>query len=189
MSTGTPFDAPPDTFDDLNQWGKEFVPERSFDPDFDCLANGDYDFQILEAELTKASNDDRVLNLALQPSNGPRVRYTYWLNKQEAINSLGADLAILGFDSDRWGKQGGPSLAQALPAAVARLSGIKFRGHKSSREGTGQYKGRVFHSLQIVSRIDGRPMPPAAPPFNEFQKPAPAAAGANGPTSNATPPW
>src|ERR1051326_6254404 len=148
MSTGTPFDAPPDTFDDLNQWGKEFVPERSFDPDFDCLANGDYDFQILEAELTS-----------------------------------------LGFDADRWGKQGGPSLAQALPAAVARLSGIKFRGHKSSREGTGQYKGRVFHSLQIVSRIDGRPMPPAAPPFNEFQKPAPAAAGANGPTSNATPPW
>jgi hypothetical protein len=177
-----------DDYSDLASFDGDYKAENTFRPDLDTLPDGDYDFEILDADLTRATGKQagvRILTLVLRPNGGATVRHTYWLRDQEQMNRLGADLVVLGFDADKWGKAGGKSIAQALPEAVARLKSVRFRGRKATREGTGNHAGKKFHDLHVGARIGGSAMPAPAKPFNEFgnglpgqQQPAPAPAGA-----------
>lgn len=151
-----------DGFDDLDGFGDEYRPQAGFRPGIETLASGDYDFEIIDACLDRARNNDRIVKLGLQTSAGRVVEHTYWLNKQESVNRFGADMAVLGFPAQTWGKQ--VPLSKAIPECVARLKGVKFRATKTARDGTGLNAGKVYHDLYISCRIDGRPMPPLQPP-------------------------
>lgn len=168
-----------DNYDDLNEFNKEAKPERAFPLDLDGLPNGTYEFVVEKAELTHAGNGSRVCELRLRPDGGAVVRQTHWINDQRGMNKFLADLLALGFPANNWGR-GGQPLGTALPAAVAKLPGRRFKGVKTSnkaKDGT----EKVFHDLHIGSVVNGAPMPqaPAAP------SPQPVAAGVGAPDDDA----
>jgi hypothetical protein len=167
-------DLPENDFADLDSFGGEYKPQAAFRPNLETLPNGEYDCEVVEATLDKINND-RIIRVALRVGPGRVVEHLYWLNKQEGINRLGAELCVLGFDADRWGPAYNRPLSVELPKVVAKLKGMKFRAAKTSRKDNRPgYQDRVYHDLHISCRLDGRPMPPLAPPA----APTPAAAAA-----------
>ena len=130
-----------DDFSDLGGYEEDFAPQPAIRPGIDTLPNGSYDFEILDAELTRAQNNDRICNLGLK-AGGAVVQHTYWLNKQMNVNRMGYDFGVLGFTVE-------PPLNETIPAAVRSLPGVKFRGVKSSRE----YQGKTYHDLHVSVRI------------------------------------
>lgn len=155
-------------YEDLASFDGNFSPQAQFRPGLDTLADGDYDLTVVDAALDKAKGD-RILRLGLRTQTGMVVERVYWLTTQEAMNRLGADLLALGFPANTWGS-GGKTLATELPAAVAKLPGLKFRGTKKARISAKDNK--TYHELYVCGRIQGAPMPAAAP----VRAPAPAAA-------------
>ena len=152
-------------YDDLKSFDHEFVPEHAFRPDISTLSDGDYDFEIVNGDLTKANNGARILNLGVRANGGMVVQRTYWLTDNRGMNELGADLMLLGIDVKKWGSgPGKTSIADALPAAVKKLPGLRFRGGKRTETGK---DGKLYHKLYIgsliVSAKPGTAAPPAAP--------------------------
>ncbi len=142
-----------ETYDDLASFDAGYKPEQPFRMGLEVLPDGDYDFEITDAALGRATTGDRILKVGLK-TNGKTCERTYWLKTQANMNALGADLLVLGFDSDKWGANGRP-IAQELPKAVSRLPGIKFRGRKEARVKDKE----TYHNLHIAGRIAGEPMP------------------------------
>ncbi len=169
-----PFPPQQQSYDDLDSFATDYKPEQQRRPDLDGLPDGDYDFEVLDAILDRTTKGTRILKVGIQPQNGLAVNHTYWLDQQDKLNGLAADLCLLGFDAHKWGTQERP-LSQELPKAVSKLPGIRFRAAKRSNLGTGQHAGRTFHNLYICSRITGKAMPtnPGATTsnFNEFATP------------------
>jgi len=132
---------PGDDLSDLDSFGGSYEAKGAFRPNIDSLANADYDFEIVDAKLDRI-NTDRILRIGLRTSAGKVVEWTHWLNRQEGVNRLGAELVVLGFDADRWGPQHNRPLSVELPKAVLKLPGRKFRATKTSRNGSGQNAGR-----------------------------------------------
>lgn len=135
-------------YDDLNEFEGEFVPQPAIRAGLDSLPDGVYDFEIVDAELTKAQNGDRICCLGLRNNLGVLVQHTYWLTRQVAINRMGYDFEILG-------QPIGQPLSETIPAAVRKLPGTKFRGTKSSRfvPGTNGKKDATYHDLSISGRV------------------------------------
>lgn len=165
---------PNDDFADLDSFAGDYRPQHVLAAGVDTLRDGDYDCVIDSAEVSRI-NQDRVVRINLQLSTGGRIEWLHWLNKQSGVNGLCADLAVLGFDADRWGPAHNRPLSTEIPKAVTALKGIRFRGRKASRPGTGQYAGKTFHDFRVSCRLDGRPMPSlqAPPNGNPVQAPAP----------------
>lgn len=155
----------PDDFSDFDNYGEQFKPKHAFRAGLDTLSNGDYDFEITDAALDRTTNGTRICRLGLKTSQGRQVESTYWLNKQQEFNKFGADVALLGFPSEKWGQPGHP-LSKVIPETVAKLQGLKFRATKSSRQDSRPGNTTMYHELHIACRLDGRPMPPLTPPVN-----------------------
>jgi hypothetical protein len=171
----------PDDFSDLASFDASYRPESPIRAGIDTLSDGDYDFEVRKAELTRtAKTNDRILRIELL-AGGRCVEWVHFLSTQSSMNQLGADLCVLGFDADRWG-QPGRSVAVELPKAVAQLPGRRFRATKrTDRPTEGQYAGRSFHKLYVNALLSGSAVPPngASP-----KTPAPAPP----PSQGATPP-
>ncbi|MCC6420827.1 MAG: hypothetical protein IT429_21540 [Gemmataceae bacterium] len=150
-------------FGELDSYGNEYRPQYVIATKTDSLPDGHYDCTIVSASMDRI-NADLVVRINLRTQDGSSVEWLHWLNKQPAVNGLCADLASLGFDSHLWNTPNRP-LSREIPAAVAKLAGIKFRALKSSRPDNRPGKtGNVFHDFRAVGRIDGRPMPSLTPP-------------------------
>ena len=133
-----------ESYDDLGEFDGEFSPQPAIRPGLDTLPDGSYEFEVLDAELTRAQNGDRICNLGLRANKSAVVQHTYWLNKQTNINRMGYDFGVLGLEI-------GAPLNETIPAAVAQLAGIKFKGVKTSRT----YQSKLYHDLHISSRVGG----------------------------------
>jgi hypothetical protein len=154
-----------DIIDELARFNDEFAPETGRLLGLESLQDGDYDFQITEAELTRTlKTRDLILRLTLSvhggPADGRAVEHVYFLTKQEKVNRLGGDLLLLGFDADKWTPQHGRNFAAEVGRTVASLRGLCFRGHKSSNQ---DGNGKVWHNLNISARLADRPMPSMSP--------------------------
>ena len=144
-----------DDFDtDFSSFDDDFAPQPAIRPGLDTLSDGAYDFEILDAELTRAKNGDSICTLGLKASTGQVVQQTYWLNRQANVNRMGYDFGVLGYPV-------AAPLNESIPAAVAQLPGTKFRGIKSSRT----YEGKLYHDLAVSTRLGGTPMPAGAEAF------------------------
>jgi len=167
----SPWENMQETYADLDGYGGDYRPEHAFKAGIDTLVDADYDCQILGAALDRARGD-LICRISLKLASGATVEWTHWLNKQIGVNAFCADLAVLGFDADRWGPAHNRPLSQEIPKAVARLPGLKFRAHKSSREVPSKIPGAAattYHDFRVLCRIDGQPMPALVP----VQAPAP----------------
>jgi hypothetical protein len=161
----------------LDARANDFKPEHAIRPGLEALADGDYDFEIVDAVLTTSHSGKDIINLGLSPNGGSAIQHTYWLENQ--LNAFGADCLTLGFQADKWGKQ--VPLSQAIPETLGKLIGVRFRGKKVTK--ASKDAGKVWHNLHINSRISGRPMPV----FNEFDS---ASGGADAVATNAPKsPW
>lgn len=159
-----PFD-----FSIFDSFEDEFTPQKSgFRTRIEDLPVGDYDVSITSAAFDHAGGKP-ILRMILQIIGGTDFEHVYWLERQEGVNSLGADLVVLGFNIDQE-KKAGKKLAAIFATVQPRLTGIKFRAKKVERKDTRpEKKGVVYHDLKIIARLSGNP-PPAqsAPTFNEF---------------------
>lgn len=133
---------------DFSSFDDDFDPQPAIRPGIDTLPDGSYVFEVLDAELTRARNGDSICQLGLQVVGGGVVQQTYWLNKQSAVNRMGYDFGVLGLTV-------AAPLSETIPAAVAKLPGIKFRGTKTSRT----YEGKLYHDLNVSARVGAKPMP------------------------------
>lgn len=196
MANDHPFgNDPPDTYEDLAWFDQEYKPEASkFRPGLETLPDGPYDFEVTDAELKKSARQQmRILELGLKVNGGAVIQHAYFLDTQDQMNRLGADLCVLGIPADKWGKAGGVSVAVGLPQAVKQLPGIRFRGSKdhNTTEARDGGQPKTFHNLRVLCRAGGTP-PPAPPAngstFNEFA-PSPAAPSAPAIAGKEDPPW
>jgi hypothetical protein len=167
-----------DIIEELSRYDRDYVPQAGRRPGIDTLADGDYDFLIQGAILDRTEkNREPILKLELKAAPGGNViEHAYFFRTQDNIDRLGADLCTLGFDADQWTAQNGRRFSAELPAAVARLTGLRFRGHKT----TVQKDGKTFHNLYVNARLAGTPMPGASGPSRPSRPaPQPVAAAPN----------
>lgn len=150
-----------DDYSDIDSFEHGWEPARPFRGGLDTLPDGDYDFEIVDGELTRTQNGDRIFQCGLKV-HGNVVQKTWWLKSQENANALCADLCALGLDADKWGAKFKRPLSEELPKAAKSLVGVRFRGKVTTRVS----QGKTYHNLHIGGRIMGQAMPalPATPP-------------------------
>lgn len=151
-------------YDDLDQFGNEANPEAAFRPTLETLANGEYDFEIVDAVLTHV-NQKRVCRVGLKILSLNRVvEHTYWIGTLHGMNGFLAELKTLQFDAHRWGsREGQIPLSTVLPEVMTKLPGLKIHAVKTSNTGS---DGKVYPRLSITGRLSGAPMPPSSPKSN-----------------------
>lgn len=164
----------PDQFD-LDTFGAQAAPQRMVTPGLESIPDGDHDFEVIAATLGKAAGHTVArCELRVLTANGRTIEYTWWLNRQESVNAFLADMVSLGYPAQGWGS--GPAktpLSQAIPQAMTKLQGVRFRATKATRHvpakpaanGMPAKEAATYRDLHISGRIAGTPMPsaPAAP--------------------------
>jgi hypothetical protein len=167
-----------DIVEELSRYDQDYVPQAGRRPGLDSLADGDYDFMIQGADLSRTEQKrEPILRLELKTLlAGNVIEHVYFFRTQDNVDRLGADLCTLGFDADQWTSQNGRRFSAELPAAVARLTGVRFRGHKT----TVVKDGKTYHNLYVNARLAGTPMPGSSgPPRPSRPAPQPAASTTN----------
>jgi hypothetical protein len=149
-----------DDFSDLSTYDGQADPKDAFAPYLSSLPDGAYNFCFEKSELTLNKNNERVLNCTLRIVGGAAVLHTWHIKSLNGMNRLLADLCALGFDAERWGRPGGPSLKDALPNAVRQLVGKRFHGVKATRPDRDDPK-KTYTDLHISAPASGSPMPRA----------------------------
>ena len=157
---------------ELSRFDGEYKPEGSNRrAGLEALADGAYEFVILDAQLTRTDKSrEAILRFELRVLNGPsgnglEVEHVYFFRTQAAVNRLGADLVALGLPADRWGNQ----FSRQLPGAIASLAGRKFRATKDTSPGD----DRTFHNLRILGLL-AQAGPAPAPHQVPMSRPQPA---------------
>lgn len=137
---------------DLDAYGDGFTPQQpgNFKPGLDALADGSYDFTILNAalELTPKQNI-RICRAEFRvEQTGQIVERSWFLNNQEKVDQFGGDLAVLGFPVGTWKGQ----LGVEIPKAVVQLAGRRFKGTKVTAPNK-QDANKPWHNLYINARL------------------------------------
>jgi hypothetical protein len=152
-------------YDWLDSYESEYKAQKAFRPGFDTLPEGDYELAVTDAAFDQIGGKP-VVRVVLQvlPA-GACVERVYWVERQQEMNSLCADLLTLGFPANTWGAAHGKPLKVELPRALSALIGYRIRARKTTRQGTGTNAGKVFPNLDIACRVTGTtaPMPPVPP--------------------------
>lgn len=156
-------------FPELAAFERDFNPSSGGRrPGLDTLADGDYDFEILSAELTRTEKtNEAIFKMELRVHGGGVIEHAYFFRTQVAVDILGGDLCTLGFDADQWKPPARP-LARELANTAPRLRGIRFRGKKVTTPKKDD-PNKKYANLYVNQRLDGATSPPAYSPT-----PAPA---------------
>lgn len=143
-----------DDFPELQAFDNDFAPDAGRRPNLASLADGDYDFEIASAELTRTEkSNEAILRLDLQVAGGGVVQHAYFFRNQVAVNILGSDLCTLGFDADLWKAPQRP-FSRELQAACPRLVGVRFRGKKVTTANKSD-PSKPYANLYVNQRLDG----------------------------------
>lgn len=142
---------------------------NAFAPDIRELENGAYDFHVIGERMRNYNGTD-ILELTLQVV-GTANEYTnsYWFDNQNALNKLGADLLVLGFDTTQAGQL--LKLVDEIEAGRPVLRGMKFRGQKSSR--FSEKDKKTYHSLTFLSKLPAAGAGKLAAPPARLEEPGP----------------
>lgn len=195
MSTDPFGAAPPPNYDFYDTYEQDYKPEHRYALDIKALEDGPHEFEILSAQLVTANNGKPILECSLKVDGGLTIKHSWWHDSQDGFNAMCADLLILGFDADKWGR-GGKPIREALPAAVARMPGLRFKGLKRTRvvedkpmPGVPAKEKKTYHDLIIHGLVKTGRSTPAAPaptqgfdetqPSPQARQPAAATAGAS----------
>lgn len=171
------FDAPVN-FDFLDQYGTEAKPiaKSNIKPGLEVVPDGPHEFTITGKELKKNDQYGEILELVLRVDDGIEVQRGWWINSQENVNALLADLGCLGFPVQTWA---GPQFKNHFAAALPKLIGLRFQGAKTTRPNKDKPE-KPYVNLYITGLVRAGGMPAPQPGFNEFAKsPAPQQSALN----------
>lgn len=156
-----------DVLNAMSRFDDQYRPDPGIRPGTEILADGNYAFEVLSADLGKANDGSPLLNVWMRalegPSAGVMVDHAYWLNKREGCNRLGYDLVVLGFSEFEAGRS---RFSDALRNALPRLRGMRFKARKVTEVGR---DGKTYHKLQLAGRISTAPATAAGPPAGHRQ--------------------
>jgi hypothetical protein len=155
-----------ETYDELGQYDQSYSPKKSGQrPGIDLLTNGDHDFRILGAELRRTpKQQELILGMELRVesglSAGQVVEHVYFFRNQDGVDRLGGDLCTLGIEADSWNGR----FSRELPGCLRRLTGVRFRGKKTSYK---KLDGTLGANLWINARLPDAPMGAVPSPVPE----------------------
>ena len=159
-----------DSYDELAAFDRDFSPQPGRRAGIESLPDGDHDFEVVGAELTRTEkSNDLILRIGLRVLDlGTTVEHAYFFRTQMNVDILGSDLCTLGFDADLWKAPHRP-FSRELPQVVSRLTGIQFRGKKETRSNP-KDPAKPYANLYVNQRLGGvSPQPTAyAPPAPGF---------------------
>jgi hypothetical protein len=153
----------PSALADIEKFDAEYKPDGGISPGPESLPDGEYDFEITAATLTKTANKGvpllrlmlRVIGGAL---DGRTLERPSFLDKQKGIDRLGADLVTLGFNAETWNTAHGKRFSHELVAALPRLAGVTFSGKKTTSDQVDK-NGEPYHNIYINSLVRLTDMP------------------------------
>lgn len=146
----------------LDQFDSGFKPENEYNiPQISVLTNGAYRLLVRSVDL-KPTKSGTILRWRLEVKEGPShvgliVEHVHFLDSQEGVNRLGADLMLLGIPVNEWTVANGRPFSQQLPIAVQTMRGIEIAAEKTSSDGRDNNK--VYHYLNFRSKTQSAPMP------------------------------
>lgn len=124
----------------------------SFRDNIDMLPDGSYPFAIVDAEPAFTKNGKQIFRLGLRVNGGAVFTHTYFVDSQDGLNRFGSDVAALGFDIELQ-LRAGKKLREIIPQVLKQIVGVHFLGAKvTDRPTSGNYAGKVFHKIKIISR-------------------------------------
>jgi hypothetical protein len=149
-------------YPELEAFDQDFAPTPGRRPGLESIADGDHDFEITAAELTRTEKSLRVDGSSV-------VEHAYFFRNQTAVDILGSDLCTLGFDADQWKPPARP-FSRELPDAIARLVGVRFRGKKKTSSNP-KDPSKPYTNLYVNQRLDASAPPTTYQP-DAVQSPA-----------------
>lgn len=165
-------------FPELAAFERDFNPSSGGrKPGLDTLPDGDHDFEILSAELTRTEKtNEAIFRMELRVLGGGVVEHVYFFRTQMNVDILGGDLCTLGFDADQWKPPQRP-LARELANVAPRLRGVRFRGKKVTNPKKDD-PNKKYANLYVNQRLAADAPPPAYNPQPAYADPF-ATAGSN----------
>lgn len=151
-----------DILEEISNYDQDYAPSenKAFMPGAEVLADGVYVMDIIEAELTRTEKkQEPILQLTLRMPGGLTIQHAYFFRDQAAVDRLGADLCVLGFDADKWNGRHGRKFSAELSKAVGKLAGIRFQAKKRTYDGR---DGKQKTALDILCLVSGPAAKPAA---------------------------
>lgn len=130
----------------LDGYAGEFSPQSPSQlPLLDNIPDGDYDCTIVSAVLTETQKQGKdIVKIEVQFDAINKIaEKVYFLGSVENVNRMAGDFGTLGFEVAKWGKE--IKLSDAIPAAVAKLPGYRFKGTKKANASN----GKIYHNLYI----------------------------------------
>ena len=140
-------------YDELSQFDQTFTPQSGIRPGIDSLPDGDYDCEIITADIGRTEKtNELILRLGLRTNVGAVVEYAYFFRTQQSVDILGGDLVTLGFDADQWKPPARP-FSTELPRVVPMLVGLRFRARKKTAQNQ-KDPSKPFHNLYVNQRLN-----------------------------------
>lgn len=135
---------------DLEQFDDAFAPKQGITNGLEALADGAYDFTILNANISTTKNSGTtILRLEIKCEQlGSIVEKPYFMTGQEQIDRLGGDLATLGFPAGTWNKEHGKKFSVEMAKAIDQLPGLRFKGTKKTNPNKSD-PSKPYHNLYI----------------------------------------
>lgn len=150
--------------DDIDRWDREYKPEQNTQrAGPELLPDGDYDFQIVSAELTVTpKTEEPIFRLTLRVLTpgmyqGQLLERVNFFRTQANVDRLGGDLITLGFDADQWTVKAGRPFSKELQKAAPLLRGRCFKGRKQANPSDDGKK--TYHNLYCNTRLPDQPVP------------------------------
>ena len=154
----------PEDFPELGVYESNFNPSAGGGrrPGLETLPDGDHDFEILSAELTRTEKTNEAIFRMELRTGGSVVEHAYFFRTQMSVDILGGDLCALGFDADQWKPPHRPLVRELLTAAP-KLRGIRFRGKKVTKPKEGD-PNKKYVNLYVNQRLSADAPPPSYTP-------------------------
>lgn len=155
---------------DIDKWTESYTPTSGKAPGPEVIPPGDYDLEILSAELVKTPNTgESIFRLGLRVADGEykgrRFERVSFFRTQKNTDFLGGEMCVLGLDAAFWGKRG-KLFSQELIDACPKLLGRKFRAAREDAEradGKGNYPNLFIRSLIDSPLPDGKELDKSIP--------------------------
>lgn len=159
----------PTNFDFLDQFGAEAKPvaKSNIKPGLEVLKDGPHEFVVVSQGIKNTNQHGQILELVLRVDDGVEIQHGWWLNSQDNVNALLADMGCLGFATNTWA---GPHFKSHFAAALPKLVGLRFAAAKSTRPNKDN-PAKPYVNLYITGLVKSASMPAAAAGFNEFAAP------------------
>lgn len=143
-------------FEEIGRFDQDYAPaeRQSFLPGVEALRDGVHVLEVVRAEVSRTEKTrEAIFKLILRAADGLTFERAYFFRDQDSVDRLGADLAALGLDSDKWNGRHNRRFSVELAKCPSKLAGVRFQAKKETKPGN--TPGKDYHNLYISVLIGG----------------------------------